>query len=57
MTHSIFDFSKEMTTFAMDVETPPLYKDLRDLGCKYWVSFYAVFVCILSETLVTSKMV
>ena len=57
MIHSIFDFSREMTTFAMDVETPPLYKDLRDLGCKSWVSFYAVFVCILSETLVTSRMV
>ena len=49
MTHSIFDFSMEMTTFAMDVEAPPLYKDLRDLGCKSRVSFCAVFVCILSE--------
>jgi hypothetical protein len=27
-----FDFPEIMTTFAMDVETPPLYKDLRDLG-------------------------
>ena len=43
-------FSLKMTTFAMVVETPPLYKDLRDLGCKSWVSFFAVFVCILSET-------
>lgn len=43
MGHSIFDFSKEMTTFAMVVETPPLYKDLRDLGCKSWVFFCPLY--------------
>ena len=50
MTHSIFDFSKEMTTFAMVVETPPLYKDLETWDESPGSLFCAVFVCILSET-------
>ena len=41
-----------MTTFAMDVETPPLYKDLGVLGVVSWDSFFAVFVCILSKVMV-----
>lgn len=50
-----FDFSMEMTTFAMDVETPPLYKGLETGETISLVSFFAVFVCILSEIRMPGK--
>jgi hypothetical protein len=39
----------------MVVETHPLYKDLETWDVSPGSLFYAVFVCILSESLVTSK--